>query len=177
MRNEKKLTGEGNTQQNINPKADKLYLDVLLKELEMERNKKQSLENRAGFIITILCALSLFIFDKVSLSTLICDAKTIPLTFIVLIKIISGIGVYVTFFISLVTSIRIISVKTTKGISFTWTKNQVAQNKNKSLFSFIASYQLIVRNLAEKNDNRAQKFPVAYYSVIATIILIIIYRI
>lgn len=55
-------------------------LDIMKHEYEIERNKRQSFETRSGLVITILAALCIFIFDRVSISDIfnICTSSISP---------------------------------------------------------------------------------------------------
>ena len=48
----------------------KIYLEVLKKEYDLELAKKQSLETRAGFIFAFIATISTFLFDIVKLNFL-----------------------------------------------------------------------------------------------------------
>ena len=85
------------------------YLDVLKIEYERDLSKRQSWQSRAGIILTVLSAICVFVLDKVNFSEVI-KLFSAQLTFLVLIKILSGICVYIFFILSLIFSIKTIGV-------------------------------------------------------------------
>lgn len=105
-----------NDDQNIKKNLPKIedtaileYLDIVKSEYEIERNKKQSFENRAGLIMALLGAICIFLFEKVKLNDVF-SFTTLPLNFLTLIKILSGLSVYVGFLFTMIMIIKTITV-------------------------------------------------------------------
>ena len=69
-----------NNSNNIN--SQNLYLDIVKNEYNLENNRKQSFETRAGLILAFLATLSTFLFDKVKLNSLF-NAMTTMQPFVV----------------------------------------------------------------------------------------------
>ena len=85
------------------------YLDIVKNEYETERNKKQSLENRAGLIMALLGAICIFLFEKVKLNDIF-SLATLPLNFLILTKILSGLTVYAGLLFTMIMIIKTIAV-------------------------------------------------------------------
>ena len=158
-------------------KADTLYLDILIKEYEMELNKKQSLETRAGFVITILCALSIFLFEKVPLSALLQDMKTTPLTFILLIKKVIGLLVYIMYGLALGFSMKVIGINTLLDIKLDWKPEHLYQNSNQTIETFVHQYLMVVQKRREIDNKKAKRLRIAYLSSIIVIALMVLFDI
>lgn len=156
--------------------ADRLYLDILLKEYEMERNKKQSLETRAGLVITILCALSVFIFDKVPLSDLVNYSKNLPFTFLTFLKTLIGYLVYISYGIALGFSMNVIGINILYDIKLDWKSETLYQDKNTTITTFVHQYLQVVLKNRKVNNLKARRLPKAYISSISTITLIILFK-
>ena len=70
------------------------YLEIFKMEYEREFNKKQSFDNRAGLILTLLGAISIFLFEHIKINEIITLIK-FPISFLNIIKAFSGLTVYV----------------------------------------------------------------------------------
>lgn len=84
-------------------------LDIMLREYEIERGKRQSFENRAGIVMAVLAALALFVFEKVPLSALCSMAAQSPWPYG---KIFSCLLLYASFFFSLGYTINSLRTRT-----------------------------------------------------------------
>lgn len=117
-----------------------------------ERNKKQSFENRAGFIMTLLGAICIFLFETVKLQDII-SFMSMPLTFMELIKIISGLAVYVCFVFTMIMTILTIIVKQHNNFEV---KNideaLLAEQRLYALCRLILTYKSISAMLASCNE-------------------------
>lgn len=76
------------------------YLEVLKIEYERDLTKRQSWQNRAGMILTVLSAICVFVLDKVKISDVL-KLTSETMTFIILIKILAGSCVHISFLLSL----------------------------------------------------------------------------
>ena len=80
------------------------YLEIFKMEYEREFNKKQSFDNRAGLILTLLGAISIFLFEHIKINEIITLIK-FPISFLNIIKAFSGLTVYVAFIYTVIKSI------------------------------------------------------------------------
>lgn len=151
------------------------YLEIVKSEYETERNKKQSFENRAGLIIALLGAICIFLFEKVDLCDII-SLMTISLTFVDLIKIISGLAVYGGFLFTMIMIIKTINVKQHSNFEVkSIDETLLAEQRLVSLCKIIFTYRDIIVQHRELNEKRATAFRNSLYGVSITLIAIIVY--
>ena len=155
--------------------VDELYLDILLKEYDIEMSKKQSLETRSGLLITMLCALSIFIFDKISFTGIGSILKIEPLTNLLAIKFITGILVYIAFISTLIISICIIGVRQHNIVNMVWKSEEVVQEHSKTVKMFIKNYMHVVDELRKFDNLKAKRLRFAYKTAILMIVSLICY--
>ncbi|EOC99365.1 hypothetical protein [Caldisalinibacter kiritimatiensis] len=93
-------------------------LSICVHEYDIERNKKQSFDNRASLIITVLTAIIIAIYDKIPLKSALSMLDE-PLTFVVLMQIITTVLIYILLITAFYYGIRIISVKTFENFDIT----------------------------------------------------------
>lgn len=70
------------------------YLNIVQEEYKIERGKKQSFENRAGLLLAAIASISVFLFDKIKISTVFSLIKQINF-FYILIKLLFSLCIYV----------------------------------------------------------------------------------
>jgi hypothetical protein len=162
-----------NNSNNIN--SQNLYLDIIKNEYNLENNRKQSFETRAGLILAFLATLSTFLFDKVKLNSLF-NAMTSTQPFVVNIKIIAGIVIYVSLGIAIFKAIRIITTKQSGAINVVnINTNRLNNNYQEEIQDLILAYRDIIINRRKINDLSAQNLRHAIYALIALLISIMIY--
>ncbi len=166
---------EDNSKKNIDSIAINDYLEVIKKEYDNERGKKQSFETRAGFIITIVSAIYAFIMDKVKFS----DIQNIidkPLYFIGVIKIIIFIFIYLSFCYTIYASIMVIYTKEHKNFNIeNITGNLLASNRLEGIVEIIRIYKEIIKDHRLKNDIRAKYLNSAFLGIAINLVLISLY--
>lgn len=166
---------EKDIQINIEDTSIKEYLDIVRKEYETERSKRQSFENRSGIIITILAALCIFVFDKIKLLDIIAS-MTKPINFLLLIKITSGILVYSGFVISMILIIKTINIKQFTNLKVEEINEKYYLKKPvESMSELIKIYAQIICQHREVNNNNAICLKRAFYSVAITVFAVVIY--
>lgn len=149
-------------------------LSVSMHEYGIERNKNESFNNRAGLIITVLLAIILAIYDKIPLRAIISNMK-VTLTFIILIKIMMTVLIYLFLIIALYYSIRIISIKAAKNFDITIIDSDlIGSAKIDSVSRLLETYLDLTRIHREKNKNTAEQLARSQRAMIISIILIII---
>lgn len=151
------------------------YLDIVKNEYEIERNKKQSFENRAGGIMALLGAICIFLFEKVQLIDII-SMMSLQLNFLTFIKIVSGMLVYLGFLFSMLMTIKTIDVN--KHYNFevrNIDENLLGEMRLTAICKIIFTYRDIIVNHRKMNEKRAKTFKMSLYGIIATFIGVIIY--
>lgn len=103
-----------NQQKNNSQKLDvpiNEFYQLIQNEYACERERKQSIETRSGIILTVSMALFVFVIEKVSLKEIFSSFED-TLTFSLLIKILSGLSTYISYFLSVIFSILSLKSKT-----------------------------------------------------------------
>lgn len=150
-------------------------LDIMKHEYEIERNKRQSFETRSGLVITILAALCIFIFDRVSISDIF-ELMKGPCTFIVLIKILSGVAIYISFILSLYFVIKTINVKTYKNLNVSAIDECfMGKPRIEGALELVQAYRDIITQHRNINQTSANDLKASIYCVAAAVSTIIIY--
>ncbi len=152
-------------------------LSVAMHEYSIERNKKQSFDDRAGIIITIFAAIIIVIYDKIPLAEII-EKMYQPLTLIILLQIITGCLFYIGLIASLIHAVMIIAVKPSKGFDlsiisseFIWTA------KIYSVSKLLETYLSLANIHRSKNEDIAKELVISQRSMIISIISLMIYLI
>ena len=181
-----------NTEQNIDgtekvqsviEKAEKIdiaktaieeYFDIVKSEYKIERNKKQSLENRAGFIIPFLGVICVFLLREVQLKEVF-SLMTVSLTFLDFRKILSGLMVYPCILFTMVMLIKTITVKPHANFEVRSINEMLEKERLTVLRKIIFTYRDIVIQHRTQNELRAKDFKNSLYGLSATLIFVIIY--
>ena len=151
------------------------YLDVVKSEYGIERNKKQSFENRVGFIMAYIGTICIFLFEKVKLQEIV-KTKAESLNFYGLIKIISGLSVYVCFIFTITMLFLTIIVKKHDNFEVkSIDESLLAERRRAALCRLIFVYRDIIVQHRELNEKRAVAFRRSLYGIFATFVSIIIY--
>jgi uncharacterized integral membrane protein len=150
-------------------------LDVSIHEYDLERNKKQSFDNRAGLIITVLTAIIIAIYDKIPFKDIFSMAR-LPLTFILLAKIIITVLIYMLIVFSFYFAIRIIFVKITENFDIKIINGDFAgEAKIDSVAKLLEIYLNLTVIHRRKNEVFAEQLTKSQGAMIISIILIIAY--
>ena len=151
------------------------YLEVIKNEYEIERAKKNSFENRSGIILAFLGVLSVFIFEKIPINTIISMMNS-NLTFLLLVRIIAGILSYLGFFFALGAIIRTIAVQKQSNFEVkNIDEDLLTEVKIVSLCKLIFTYRDIIVQHRSLNEKRASAFRLCLYSVVGTIVFTIVF--
>lgn len=149
-------------------------LTVSMHEYDIERNKKQSFDNRASLIITVLSAIMIAIYDKIPLKSILSLVEA-SLTFMILMEIITTVLIYMLLVIALYYSIRIISVKTSENFDVTIINGDLAGSaKIDSVSKILEIYLNLTLIHRRKNEVFAKHLAKSQVSMIISIVLIII---
>lgn len=150
-------------------------LTVSMHEYGIERNKKDSFDNRAGLIITVLLAIVLAIHDKISFRITFAKLND-PLTFILFLEIITTIFIYLFLTVSLYYAIRIIIVKPINNFNIsTLNTDFISQTKMEGVPKLHERYLNLTLRHRNKNNKFAEQLRKSQIFMIVCIVLIIIY--
>lgn len=151
------------------------YLEVVKSEYEIERNKKQSFETRSGLLLTLLGTIMIFYFQSIKLIDIfILFSK--PLTFTLLVKIISGCSIYGTFVFTLIAIINTISAKKhdnfeTNGIN----EQLLMEDRTNAMTRLILTYRKIINQHRISNEKRAKWYIASLRSMLLLLLSTILY--
>ena len=160
---------------NVDNMAISEYFEVVKNEYEIERNKKLSFENRAGIFLALIGTIGVFLFDKVEIKTII-PLFSVPLTFVVFLKIISCFLVYLSLAYTMLYLIKTITVKQHSNFEV---KNidevLLAENRINALARIIFTYRDIICQHRQVNEERARTFKNSLYGVVVMLIATVMY--
>lgn len=151
------------------------YLEIVKSEYIIERDKKQSFENRSGILLALLSALSIFIFEQIKITDIII-LFNLPLTFLTLLKILLGLLIYLFLCSSFLVIIKTITAKKhdnfeVKNIN----ESLLLENRKDALARLIFTYRDIIVQHRAINEKRSKWYIASLYSVFVTLISTIIY--
>ncbi|MCM1370314.1 MAG: hypothetical protein NC181_00215 [Clostridium sp.] len=162
---------------NNNNYATKELLDLVEKEYEIERNKKQSFENRAGLILTLLGIVFIFALEKVELKNVF-SMFSQTLSFMDLIKIISGISVYFFLIFTFLMILKVLNVVEQTNFNVECLNDELLKTNYSDVISkIIYTYRDIIIGHRQLSERRAKIFKKVLYGMLITIISILIYLI
>ena len=151
------------------------YVDIMKKEYEIERNKKQSFESRIGVIITLLGAICIFLFEKVRLKDVV-TFMSLPLSFVDLLKIVSAMCAYVSFILAMVMAAKTIGIKQHPNFEVkSIDETLLSEQRMVSLCKVIFTYRDIIVQHRDLNEKRARDFKISLYSILTTLISLATY--
>lgn len=151
------------------------YFELVYNEYNHERNKKQGLESRSGIILSVIAAIIAIVFDKIKIADIF-SMFSVPLTFIILLKIITGLGIYIGLGCSVFFSLKTIFTKkyATYDVSAI---NSVAlgNQKNKEMGNIIMTYCKIINEHRVLNEKKANSLSLSIVGLAICIISICLY--
>lgn len=169
------LPAKGTAGVEVDNTAIKEYFEIVNTEYQNERNKKQSFESRAGLLLTLLSAICIFYFQSIKIKDIVLLFDQ-TLTFALLLKILSGIMIYLLF---VLTFIAIINTITTKRHSNFDVKNinegLLVEKRIDALARLILTYRDIIQQHREINESRAKWYKMALCCTFGLLISTIIY--
>ncbi len=178
MKNKKKKkdkTQKSNIQSIFDRTSVSEYLSTVKMEYQFERNKKISFENRAGIMLTVYGGLAIIIIDKVNFRTVL-DRFTVPLDFLTLINILSGISTYVLFSIAILFLSKIVSVD--KYINFNVEQideDLLNEEKHVGAARIALTYKRIIMDHRLINELKAQRLKDSIRIIIISLITLLLY--
>lgn len=142
-------------------------LDILLREYEMERGKRQSFENRAGIIMAVLAALYVFVLER------------IPLfggEFSSILKVISCSFAYVSFFASLLYAIDTIAIRTYQNFAVEEVKEWlIGKQPLTGIVYLIQEYRGIIEQHREQNMSAARSLMRSMICLCILLVAVVVY--
>lgn len=151
-------------------------LDIVKQEYQIERGKRQSFESRANIVITILTALLVFVFEKIKIIEVLKLMTTVPCSFLQILKIISGIGVYVGFVVALVYAIQTISIRKCENFNINAINESLLGTvRMEGTIILVKTYRGIIDAHRKINDKIANALRISYLCVCITMITIVLY--
>lgn len=158
--------------------SSKYYHEMIDKELDYERNKSSSYENRCNI---------LFLCLTIILPLLISNIKTGKIFEIIskmdfntpwpeIVKGISGIVVYLSFLMALIFSIKVIKPVTNTGFSANKVGNDALNTAEEvTIHDQITYRREMLNSYIETNENKSKKINIAIISTLFCIISIVVY--
>lgn len=151
------------------------YFELVQNEYQNERNRKQSLETRSGIVLTIIVAMVAIILDKIPFRGIL-EGMTELLSFIVLLKIVSGLLIYIFLIASVFYSFKTLTTTTYVAFNIANISNKKLGNiKNFELLSIITTYRDIIKKHREINEKKAKAFTLAIEQLIFCALCVVIY--
>lgn len=151
------------------------YLDIVKSEYEIERGKKESFENQAGIILALISALFVFVIEKININDII-NLFSANLTFIIFLKIIFGICVFISLSYSLIFAVVTISTRKLDNFDVKSIDTKLlAEKRMNALARLILAYRNIILNHREINEKRAKTYKKSLCGSIVSIVSILIY--
>lgn len=151
------------------------YLDTMKNEYEIEISKKQSFENRAGLILALLGAISVFILENVQLKEIF-SILSMPVSFYDFTKIVFGFSIYAGFLFTIIMIIKTIALKRYGDFQVKNIKEDLLrQQKIVGVCKIIFTYRDIILQHREMNKKRAKALQKSLYGITFTFIGVIIY--
>ena len=150
-------------------------LEILQNEYNVERNKRQSFETRAGIIITLLAAICVFMFERINLIKILSQFEK-PITMHLLVTDLSAIGVYMCFGLTLYYAIKTIEVKEYHNFNVSAINESfIGKPRLEGCILIIKNYRNIIIQHRQVNANSAKTLSRAFKCMIGIIICLIIY--
>lgn len=145
------------------------YIEIVLREYEMEKEKKASFENRAGIIFGFVSALIIFLLDKVNIKEFFGDKLTPQVGLMLVLSVVALI-------LTIGILVFLVIILTTKG----HTAFNVASITDKALMrdkileqsDIISSYVKIIIKIQELNEKKARYLNMVLWSSFVLTMLI-----
>lgn len=175
IENQTTTQSQGVPEFNISDTAINEYFSVVTSEYQIERSKKQSFETRSGLLLTLLSAICIFYFQSIKFTDIISLCNK-PLTFLLFIKIISGILIYLSFIFTFISIIKTLTAKKhdnfeVKGIN----ERLLIEDRKNAMARLIFTYRDIIIQHRLSNKKRAIWYKSSLYSTFILLISTIIY--
>lgn len=151
------------------------FYTLVLNEYNCERDRKQSIETRSGIIVTISMAFFAIVLRKINLFEVISLFKE-PLSFNLLVEILAGLFVYVSYFLSMFFSM--LSLKSNIYAFYSISAINTAilmSDRISNLGQLILDYVEIIKTNRKVNDKKVYYFNKAILFLVICIVCICLY--
>lgn len=151
------------------------YFDLIKNEYDIERKRKESFENRAGIMFGFIGTFSVFILDKLKISEILA-LFTNDLNFLLFLKIVFGLGIYVLLILALSFLLYVIkpNLRDNYKVS-TITPEKFTKERIKEIKNIIITYRDIITNHRDQNKNISKAYSRAIWLLLASVISMIVY--
>ena len=151
-------------------------LDIMIKEYEQERSKRQSFESRSSIIITVVAALSIFVLERVHISEIFGIISSDSLSFSQLVRIVSGTGVYLGFVLTLCFIIKTVRVEKIIALDVKQVNEKlIGKPRLEGITKLIITYREIILQHRELNEKKAQALRQAFIWLVVSIISVAVF--
>ncbi len=151
------------------------YLEIVRSEYEIERGKKESFENRVGIILALVGAMGVFLLEIVDMKEII-SLFSVPMTFVILLEIISGLLVYIGLAYTLIWSFLAISAKKQANFEVkNINEGLLKEERMTALAKLVFTYRDIIVQHRGLNEKRARAFKHILIGCFITIFSAILY--
>lgn len=151
-------------------------LDIMIKEYEQERSKRQSFESRSSIIITVVAALSIFVLERVHISEIFGIISSDSLSFSQLVRIVSGTGVYLGFVLTLCFIIKTVRVEKIIALDVKQVNEKlIGKPRLEGITKLIITYREIILQHRELNEKKAQALRQALIWLVVSIISVAVF--
>lgn len=132
------------------------YFELVKIEYSNERDRKNGLDTRGGIIITAMVAMSTIIFSKIKIIDIL-NILSAQLTFLLFIKIVNGLLIYLSFLGCIIFSFKTIHTADYATFEVGNISSQVlGTRKNVALGHIIIAYRDIISENRIVNDKKAK---------------------
>lgn len=151
------------------------YFELVYNEYNHERNRKQSLESRSGIILSVIAAIIAIVFDKIKIVDIF-PLFTSPITFLILLKIVTAFGIYIGLVCSVSFSLKTIFIQKYANYDvLTITPITLGNHKNKEMGNIILTYCRIIAEHRVLNEKKASSLSQSIIGLAICIISICLY--
>ena len=151
------------------------YYESVRHEYDCQTEQKTSYENRSGILLSLLGVLCVYILDKAPIKGILALCN-MPLTFLLLVKVVFGFMIYIGLLCSITSLILAISVRKQKFFDAGATENwKLEEERYTALVRLIETYIDAVKNRVWLNEQRGKAYRFALYAMTLTLLSTAIY--
>ena len=170
----KDKTSEVMNSQKLDVPINEFYT-LIINEYNSERDRKQSVESRSGIILSVSMAFFALVLDKVKVSEILSNFDT-PLTFNLLLKMSTGLIIYIAYFLSVVFSILTLKSKIYAFYNVSnITTARLMSDRISTFGQLILDYVEIIKTNRNVNDKKIKHFNCAVLCLVICVVCLCIY--
>lgn len=156
------------------------YLEIVQKEYEFERNKKESLENRVGIILTLIGAILVFVLGEMPLNDIfkMGNKYITNLEYVqTFLKSLLVMGIYISFIYTIIKLYKVIKVDKhdTFPVHEINASRLLEGDRIKETSKIVLTYVEIIKSHRILNNSRAESFEKGLRGLLVSLILVGIY--